>query len=139
MSTTETSSPRTATARAPWSIANRVGLAIGVLYQAVNVLGVLLPTGTPGQPGPPMEILIADTVLSSVGVVLLVLAWITRRRLLARLGVGIAVIVALSAFPAFFVPGIPAPIVVLVSAGTLVALASSILILLPAPRDRRPS
>lgn len=136
MSVTQAPTDRAA-ARVPWSTANRVGLIIGFLYQAVNVLGIFLPAGDDSQPGPPIEILIADTVLSSIGVVLLVLAWFTRRRLLARIAVALTIIVTLSAFPAFFVPGIPVELKVLVAVSTLVALVSSILILLPArTRDR---
>ncbi len=131
MSMVQASAPRASVDRAPWSTPNRVGLIIGLIYQVVNVAGILLPSGDAAQPGPPIEILVADTVLSSIGVVLLVLAWFTRRRLFARLGVAVTVIVTLSAFPAFFVPGIPVGIRVLVAAGTLVALVSSILVLLP--------
>ena len=111
-----------------WSIANRIGFVLVLLYAVLN----LIPTdsGDSGDSGAPDPILIADMVLGVAVIVLVIIAWIRRSRLLARLAVAGTVLMVLSAFPAFFVP-VPAELKLLVAIASVVALTGCVLTLLP--------
>lgn len=116
--------------RAPWSVANRIGFVIAGVFSLANIPSALAPTPD-GAIGPPLPVLLADTVLAVIAVVCVVVAWITRQRVPARIAGTAVVLIALTGFPAFFVD-VPAFVKVLVAASALVAVAACALILTPA-------
>lgn len=114
-----------------WSIANRIGFVLVLLYAALN----LIPSdgsvpGETAQAGPPDAILIADTIIAVAVIALVIVAWVRRSRLLARLAVAGTVLMALSSFPAFFVP-VPAELKLAVAIASIVAFTGCVLVLLP--------
>ena len=98
---------------------------MSTVYRAgLVVLGLLslgdlsAPLLTDGQT-PPMFIALIGAALGLISVVLVILAW--RGRLAAAIGlVVVRLLSALTALPAFFVPGVPAGPMIL--AGTLITL-----------------
>jgi hypothetical protein len=109
-----------------------VGLVLAGLLGVSDIIGF---AGAPSD-GPPVAVLIADTVLGIITVVGVVLGWRGRR------GGIIAVIVtrllsALSAVPAFFA-GVPAPLVAMAAVGIAVTLIA-VALLTPALRTRAPA
>ena len=131
MSTTTT----TNTTRTPagWSTANRVGLVLTLLLGLGNVTSAFFPTPA-GEVGPPFEVLLADTVLAAVVVVAVIVAWVRRSRLAARIAAGCVILIAISAMPAFFVD-VPPAVKALVGAITLVTVLACGLMLAPAKRN----
>ena len=118
-----------------WSIANRIGFVLVLLYAVANLIpsnGIpgADPGSDPAQAGPPDPILIADAVIAVAVIALVVIAWVRRSRLLARLAIAGTVLMVLSAFPAFFVP-VPVELKLLVAVASVVAIAGSVLVLLP--------
>ncbi len=130
MSTTTTNTTRTP---AGWSTANRVGLVLTLLLGLGNVTSAFFPTPA-GEVGPPFEVLLADTVLAAVVVVAVIVAWVRRSRLAARIAAGCVILIAISAMPAFFVD-VPPAVKALVGAITLVTVLACGLMLAPAKRN----
>ncbi len=130
--TTTTTLDATPTAPAPFSRANKVGLVVAGLLGVVD-LASLANTTPPGQVGPPLAILVLDSLLGLVTVVAVVLAWRSRSRGLVRLAAGARILSMLSALPAFFA-GVPAFLVAIVAVFTLVTVATVVLMLLPSRR-----
>ena len=130
MSTTTTTTDRKAVA--PWSKANKVGLVLTGVLGLGNVTSAFSPTSD-GEVGPPLEVLLADTVLAVVVLVAVVIAWVRGSRLAARIAAGGVILIALSAMPAFFVD-VPPAIKALVGAITLVTVVACGLTLAPAKR-----
>jgi hypothetical protein len=118
--------------RAPFSGPNKVGLVLAGLLGLLDVASLLNPT-PPGEVGPPLGILVLDTVLGVVTVVAVVLAWRSRSRGLVRLAAGARILSLLSALPAFFA-GVPAPLLILVAGFTVISVATVVLMLLPSAR-----
>lgn len=127
--TTHTTAGKTA---ATWSKANKVGLALTGLLGLGNVTSAFFPTPD-GEVGPPLEVLIADTVLAVVVVVAVGIAWTRGSRLAARIAAGSVILIAVSAMPAFFVD-VPPAIKALVGVITLVTVVACGLMLAPAKR-----
>jgi hypothetical protein len=96
-----------------WSTKNKVGLVMCVVIGLVNVPSVLQHTPK-GQVGPPLAILVADTILGIVIVVAAIRAWIGPDLRSARAASIAVVLAALTAVPAFFVP-VPAFVKVVVA------------------------
>ena len=117
---TQTSSVATPAVRVPFSKANKVGLVLAGLLGVADLTVLANPT-PPGQVGPPLGILVLDTVLGVITVVAVGLAW--RSRSLSMV----------SALPAFFA-GVPAFLVALVSVFTVVTVATVVLMLMPSRR-----
>ena len=89
-----------------------------VLLGILSVIDVTAPLYTDGQ-HPPMIIAVIGSVLGAVSIVLAVLAW--RGRTAAAVGLcGVRVLSALTALPAFWVTGVPGPVMAV--AGTFVVL-----------------
>jgi hypothetical protein len=89
-----------------------------VLLGMLSVLDLAAPLYTDGQ-HPPMIIAIVGSVLGLVSLVLVVLAW--RGRAAAAVGLSvIRVLSALAAVPAFYVGGVPGPIMAV--AGSFIIL-----------------
>jgi hypothetical protein len=89
-----------------------------VLLGILSVIDVAGPLTTDGQ-HPPMIIAIIGSVLGLVSIVLAVLAW--RGRTAAAVGLCVLrVLSALTALPAFWVTGVPGPVMAV--AGTFIML-----------------
>jgi hypothetical protein len=89
-----------------------------VLLGILSVIDVTAPLYTDGQ-HPPMIIAVIGSVLGLVSIVLAVLAW--RGRMAAAVSLCVVrVLSALTALPAFWVTGVPGPVVAV--AGTFVVL-----------------
>jgi hypothetical protein len=89
-----------------------------VLLGILSVVDLTAPLYTDGQ-HPPMIIAIIGSVLGLVSVVLAVLAW--RGRAAAAIGLSVVrLLSALTAVPAFYAGGVPAPIMVV--AGSFIVL-----------------
>jgi hypothetical protein len=89
-----------------------------VLLGILSVIDLTAPLYTDGQ-HPPMIIAVIGSVLGLVSIVLAVLAW--RSRTAAAVGLCVVrVLSALTALPAFWVTGVPGPVVAV--AGTFVVL-----------------
>jgi hypothetical protein len=113
------------------------GVTVGLILAGLLGISDIIGFVGAGSEGPPVPILIADTVLGVITVVGVVLGWRGRR------GGIVAVIVtrllsALSAVPAFFVDGVPAPLVAVAALGIAVTLLA-VGLLAPALRSRVPA
>jgi hypothetical protein len=111
----------------------KVGLVLAGLYSALNILGVLFPTPD-GQDGPPIGILIIDSVLGLVGLVAVIITWRTGNRVALRAAAGAIIIMTLTALPAFFVD-VPAGIKLLVGVAVLLTIAAVVLMFSPGRRS----
>ncbi len=108
----------------------RTGL---VLFGSLSVLDVFGPLLTDGE-HPPMAVAVAGSVLGVASLALLVPAWRGGQRALLGL-VGLRVVSALTAVPAFFVAGVPTVVIIAVSVIVTVTLVGTLLVL-PAARRR---
>ncbi len=113
----------------------RVGLWLGGLYALAGILP-LLPRTPEGEVGPPDEVLLLDAALSVVALVACGLALWTGRRLWIRILAGMLILNALTALPAFFVPDVPGPLVVVAGTSVLITIGIVVL-LLSGPRRAR--
>lgn len=114
------------------STRQKVGLVLAGVYGAVNSLSVATPAPA-GADGPPMVVLVVDSVLGVVALVAAIVAWRTGSRPTIRVAAGALVIIALTALPAFFVD-VPAWVKLLVAVSTMVTIAIVVLLLSPARR-----
>jgi len=122
-----------------WSVANRVGFVLVLLFAAFNLVPTEGPTSEAiPQAGPPQIILIADAIIAVIVIALVIIAWVRRTRVLVRLAVAGTVLMALSAFPAFFVP-VPAEVKIAVAVASIVAFAACVLALLPSRTSAVPA
>ena len=85
----------------PWSAANKVGLAMLALAATAN----LIPAPE-DQGGPPVAVLIVAAALGLVALIAVFLAWTRPSKKAALVAVGVSVVNALLAVPAFFEPGV---------------------------------
>jgi hypothetical protein len=129
MSTTTGTSVPTAVTRPLFRTANKVGLALAGLLGAVDLTSLAMTT-PPGEVGPPLGILVLDTLLGLVTVVAVVIAWRTRSRGLVRLAAGARILSMITALPAFFA-GVPAFLVAIVAAVVVLTVVAVVLMLLP--------
>ncbi|MCH1864985.1 hypothetical protein [Nocardioides sp. CFH 31398] len=93
-----------AVARPAPSRAQRAGLVVGGLFCALMAVPMSPPDG---ETGPPLAIIVLVCALGVVGLVAAVLAWRTRAPVWRRVLAGVLLVNAVSALPAFFVPGVP--------------------------------
>ncbi|MGQ0573109.1 MAG: hypothetical protein ACT4RN_02770 [Pseudonocardia sp.] len=112
---------------------NKIGLALAALLGLVDVFAVLTPSPGPGAEGPPIEVLVASSVLGVVTLVAVVWAWRTGSRVAARIVAGTRILSGLTALPAFFVEGVPAAFVVW-AAATVVLTVVCVGMVLSRPR-----
>ncbi|MEV6925675.1 hypothetical protein AB0M46_14405 [Dactylosporangium sp. NPDC051485] len=112
------------------SISLTAGLVLAGLLGLLDV--VSLPFGTDG---PPMAVLVIDAVLGLGTIVGVVLAWPNRSRAGAVTVIVTLLLSALSAVPAFFVAGAPAPAKVGAAVGIVLTLLCVALVA-PALRAR---
>ncbi len=114
------------------SVKQKVGLALAGLISLSNIPSVL--TAPPaGEVGPPIAILILDSILGVVGLVAVVIAWRTGARAAIRVAAGCLILVLLTALPAFFV-GVPVWIKLLTAASVLLTVAAVVLMFSPSRR-----
>jgi hypothetical protein len=111
----------------------KAGLLLAGFYSALNILGVLFPTPE-GLDGPPIGILIIDSVLGLVGVVAVIVTWRTGNRAALRAAAGAIIIMTLTALPAFFVD-VPAGIKLLAGVSVLLTIAAVVLMFSPGRRS----
>lgn len=112
-----------------WSNANKLGLAVLAACGLVNMIPFPLPEN--GEPGPPIEILIAAGILGLIAIIAVVHAWRTASRRSAWIAIAVSVINVLLALPAFFVEGVPSGIQTLVAVFTAASLLGIALTLKP--------
>ena len=115
------------------STRQKVGLVMAGLASAINIPSVLTPTGGEDQPGPPMEILLVDTVLGVVGLVAVVMAWRSGSRSALRTAAGTLVLIGITALPAFFVD-VPSWVKLVVAVSLIYTVVCIVLMFSPARR-----
>ncbi len=113
---------------------NRIGLVIAGLIGLVNVPSVLMPSPD-GEVGPPLVVLLADTVCGVIALVAVVIAWRSGSSTAMRVAATCLVITLVTALPALFVD-VPAVIKILVAGLTVLTLAALVLMF---SGDRRPA
>lgn len=100
----------------------KVGLVLAGLMSAGNIPSALFPAPD-GDPGPPIGVLVAGSVLGVVGLVAVIAAW-RGNQTAARIAAGAIIIVTLTGLPAFFVDGIPAIVRILVGVSVVWTVAA---------------
>ena len=115
----------------------RIGLGLVAVLSLANLASLLGPSPAPGEAGPPVAVLVLDTVLGLVGLVAVVLAWRSGNRSALRVAAGAVVVSMLTAVPAFFVD-VPAALKAVVAVVVLLTLLAVVLLLSPAAQ-RRPA
>jgi hypothetical protein len=112
---------------------NRIGLVLTFLLGLVNIPSVLASTPD-GDEGPPMGVLVLDSICGVLMVAAVVVAWRTGSRGAVRLAAGVNILQALSAVPAFFVD-VPVGIKIAASVGVVVSFVAVVLTLSPGRRS----
>lgn len=111
----------------------KVGFLLAVVLALVDVVALLTPS--PPAEGPPVEVLVFSTVM---GVATLVGAgWFARagRRAALRVMAVSRILSAITALPAFFVPGVP-PVFVAWGAAVVVLTIVAVVLLMSRSRAR---
>jgi len=116
-----------------WTTKNKVGLGLAIFYGITNIPS-FLEAPAPGEEGPPMAILIVDSVLGVLATVAGIIAWRTGSRAAARLTAATVIVITLTSLPAFFVD-IPAFIKVIVAVSVVLTVAIIVLMFSPAKRS----
>jgi hypothetical protein len=111
------------------SKANKIGLALAFVMGVLDI--VVIPTTPKDQPGPPMPVMILDTILGVITVVAVVIAWRSHSHGAIRITAGARILSMLTALPAFFVDGVPNPVRLLVAAFVVVTVLTVALLLSP--------
>lgn len=111
---------------------NLIGLALTLLLGITNLPSLLEQPG-PDVEGPPIGVLILDTICGVVMVIACVVVWRTGSRGAVRLVCGVNILQALSGFPAFFVD-IPVGIKIAVAVATVLSFVAVVLMLSPERR-----
>jgi preprotein translocase subunit SecG len=106
-----------------WSTANKIGLALQLLYGVVNLPTAFMEPETGDMAGPPTWVLWADTILAVVLIIAIVLAWRNRSHGAAVVGSAANALISASGIPAFFVE-VPTAIKILVAAGIVWTIVS---------------
>jgi hypothetical protein len=114
---------------------NKVGLAIAGLISLTNVPSVF-ESQPDGEVGPPMTVLVLDTLLGVIGLVAVVVAWRTASRTALRVTAACLVIAAVTALPALFVD-VPAFIKIAVAVSTVITMVALVL-MFSGDRQRQP-
>jgi Ca2+/Na+ antiporter len=114
---------------------NKVGLAIAGLISLTNVPSVF-ESQPDGEVGPPMTVLVLDTLLGVIGLVAVVVAWRTASRTALRVTAACLLIAAVTALPALFVE-VPAFIKIAVAVFTVITMVALVL-MFSGDRQRQP-
>lgn len=115
-----------APATTPLTTRNRVGVVLAVLLGLADIAGLAALGGTlaPGEEGPPDVVLVFGAVLGVITVVAAVLAWVRRSRAGLRVAAVSRLLSMILGLPAFFVDGVPNPLVVLAAVGLVLSLVT---------------
>lgn len=111
-------------ARSLTTTKQKVGLSIAGLYSLTNIPSVLTYQGS-DVVGPPIAVLVLDTVLGVIGLIAVVLAWRGNRAAL-RVAAGAIILITLTGLPAFFVD-VPMAIKALVGFSVLLTVLAVVL------------
>ena len=104
----------------------RAGLSLAAILALFDIVFAIMNLVSSDAFG--LTVSIGMVALGLVTLLLVPLAW--RRRRGAAIGAAVVrVIASLAALPAFFVPGVPAPFVLLAAIGIVLAVAAAVLIL----------
>lgn len=87
-----------------WSTLNKVGLALISVVAVVNFIP--FPIGE-DMAGPPLPVFITGIILGAIALIAVLRAWRTGSRKAAMVAVGVTLVNALLAVPAFFAPDVP--------------------------------
>jgi energy-converting hydrogenase Eha subunit B len=107
------------------STAQKVGLVLCALYSLSNIPSFLFPSDSGDDAGPPLSILVVDTLLGVVGLVAAILAW-RGNRVALRIAAGAIIVITLTGLPAFFVD-VPMAIKALVGLGVVLTVVTVVL------------
>jgi hypothetical protein len=106
---------------------NRVGVVLAALLGLSEIVSTLLiPAPAPGEQGPPEVVLIFGAAMGVLTIAACVYAWVRNSRGGLRVAAASRLLSAITGLPAFFVEGVPAPLVVASAVSlvlTLVAVA----------------
>ena len=112
------------------STRQKIGLAIAGLLSALSIPSILSPAPA-GTVGPPLGVLILDSLLGVVGLVAVVIAWRTGNRAAVRAAAGALIVSMLTALPAFFVD-VPLAVKAATAISVLVTITAVVLMFSPA-------
>lgn len=103
---------------------NRIGVVLAIILGLLDLGGLALlgATPAPGEQGPPDVVLVFSAVMGVITIVAAVLAWKRRSRGGLRVAAATRLLSAAGSLPAFFVDGVPAGVVVLVTVGLVITL-----------------
>jgi hypothetical protein len=102
----------------------KIGLVICAIYGLANIPSVLTAPDD-GETGPPMAILVVDTLLGVIALVAAIVAW-RGNRLALRIAAGAMILITLTGLPAFFVD-VPMFVKALVGFSVLLTLVGVVL------------
>jgi hypothetical protein len=118
------------------TVRNRVGLVLTGLIGLSSVLSVFGPSVSPGEAGPPGQILVFDSAFGLVTVVAVIFGWRGNGRAI-RLAAAALILQLLTTLPGFFVD-IPPALKVLTTAVVVLSIVAVVLMLAP-PRIAKPT
>ncbi|MEU2201257.1 hypothetical protein [Isoptericola sp. NPDC019482] len=110
-----------------------VGLLLVGVLGLLDALTLLGPTAAEGEVGPPVEVLVLDTVLGVITLAAVVAAFARRSRGAVRVAAGARLLSVLTVVPAFFA-GMPAAVIGVAAVAVLANVAGVYLALAPARR-----
>jgi hypothetical protein len=103
------------------------GVTVGLILAGLLGLGDAIGPFTGAGDGPPFAVLLADSILGIITIVGVVLAWRGKRSGIVAVIVT-RLLAALTAVPAFFVDGVPAPAAAIAVVGIAVTLLAVALV-----------
>ncbi|HRI98255.1 MAG TPA: hypothetical protein PLZ93_21710 [Nocardioides sp.] len=109
----------------------KAGLVICLLFGLANLPSVLTAPAD-GETGPPMAILVVDTLLGAIAIVAAILAW-RGNRVALRVAAGAIILITITGLPAFFVD-VPMGVKALVGLSVLLTVLAVVL-MFSAPRS----
>ena len=121
----------TQTVRRPAALTtrNKAGLVLAGLLGVGDLLSLLSISPDSDEPGPPGAVLIAGAVFGVITLAAVVYTWRSGNRVGARVVAGSRILSMLGALPAFFVPDVPAGLVVVAAAMVVLTLVAVVLVL----------
>ena len=111
---------------------DRIGLVVLATLSVVDLLGPLITDGS----HPPMSVVLVGAAIGLASLALIVPAWRGSRRAV-RVLVGLRLLSALTAVPAFFIPDVPAPAVGL-AAGLIAFTVLGVVLAVAGTRQANP-
>jgi hypothetical protein len=119
-------------ARPALSARNKAGLILAILLGLEELAGLFVPGSVEHEPGgPPKAVVLSGPVFGPVIVIAAIYMWVSRNRLGGRVVGGALILSGILALPAFFVSGVPAPVVVVAATLFVIAIVTVMLVLAP--------